>query len=93
MVSFDIHGVTDDHFMKTLAEELTSQCGEIRFTKLIHEMIWVSFVNNQDALEAVKLGPLKVMIYFQNCSILSHFVLLILPETPIFQNETPLPNI
>ena len=63
MVSFDIQGVTDEHFMKTLAEELTSQCGEIRFTKLIHEMIWVSFVNNQDALEAVKQGPLKVIIY------------------------------
>ena len=63
MVSFDIQNVTDDHFIKTLTEELTSQCGEIRFTKLIHEMIWVAFVNNEHALEAIKLGPLKVIMY------------------------------
>ena len=60
MVSLDIHGVTDDHFIKTLTEELTSQCGEIRFTKLIHEMIWVAFANNETVLEAVKLGRLQV---------------------------------
>ena len=63
MVSFDIHSVTDDHFIKSLIEELTSQCGEIRFTKLIHEMIWVAFVNNETALEATKLGPLKVSMW------------------------------
>ena len=60
MVSFDIHSVTDDHFMKALTEELTTQCGEIRFTKLIHEMIWGAFANNETVLEAVKLGRLKV---------------------------------
>ena len=60
MVSFDIQSVTDEHFIKTLTEQLTSQCGEIRFTKLVHEMIWVCFVNNKDALEAVQHGPLKV---------------------------------
>ena len=60
MVSFDIQSVTDDHFIKTLTEELTSQCGEIKYTKLIHEMIWVCFVNNNHALEAINHGPLKV---------------------------------
>ena len=60
MASFDIQSVTDEHFMHSLIEELTTQCGEIRFTKLIHEMIWVAFVSNEKALEAVKLGPLTV---------------------------------
>ena len=60
MVSFDIQSVTDEHFIKTLTEELTTKCGEVRFTKLIHEMIWVCFINNKDALEAVQQGPLKV---------------------------------
>ena len=62
MVSFDIQNVTDDHFIKTLTEELTTKCGEVRFTKLVHEMIWVCFVNNKDALEAAQQGPLKVEI-------------------------------
>ena len=66
MVSFDIQSVTDDHFIKTLTEELTSQCGEIKYTKLIHEMIWVCFVNNNHALEAVKHGPLKVLMIISN---------------------------
>ena len=67
MVSFDIQSVIDDHFLQALKEELTSRCGEIRFTKPIHEMIWISFSNNQDALEAVKLGPFKVFIKILSC--------------------------
>ena len=63
MVSFDIHSVTDEHFIKSLTEELTIGCGEIKFTKLVHEMIWVAFVHNQDALKAIQQGPLKVNIF------------------------------
>ena len=77
MVSFDIHGVTDDHFMKSLTEELNKRCGEIKFTKLIHEMIWVSFVNNQDAMEAVKQGPLKVCVRNNQSQIAFYKIILL----------------
>ena len=80
MASFDIQSVTDEHFMHSLIEELTTQCGEIRFTKLIHVMIWVAFVSNEKALEAVKLGPLTVSItkYFELAYLLADLEIILL---------------
>ena len=60
MANFDIQTVTDEHFMETLIQKIRTECGEIRFTKFIHEMIWIAFVLNEKALEAVKLSPMEV---------------------------------
>ena len=60
MVSFDVLNVIDDHFMEELGSKVRSAYGEVRFMKFIHEMIWVAFVHNEQALEMAKGGPIQV---------------------------------